>query len=56
MIDLQSEMELRNHDISKTSLQPFLDAFQKQINKLVKEELSSVKRDREEDEDQTVDF
>ncbi|GAV54146.1 hypothetical protein ZYGR_0AK06480 [Zygosaccharomyces rouxii] len=56
LIDLQSEMELRNHDISKTSLQPFLDAFQKQINKLVKEELSSVKRDREEDEDQTVDF
>lgn len=56
LIDLQSEMDVGNHDVSRTSLQAFLDAFQKQINKLVKEELSGVKRNREEDDEPTIEF
>lgn len=49
LIVLQNEMEKSNNNVSETSLQPFLDYFQSYVSQLLKHELGSVKREREED-------
>ena len=49
-------MDTNDNQVQRTSLQPYLDMFGKYVNKLVKQELSSQKRDREEDIKSSIDF
>lgn len=56
LIKLQNEMDTNDNQVQRTSLQPYLDMFGKYVNKLVKQELSSQKRDREEDIKSSIDF
>ncbi|EDO14627.1 hypothetical protein Kpol_322p4 [Vanderwaltozyma polyspora DSM 70294] len=49
LIKLQSEMESNNNDVEQTSLQPFIEIFQKFVNQVIKNEIGSVKRERDED-------
>ncbi|CAI4407172.1 CEI_1a_G0027110.mRNA.1.CDS.1 [Saccharomyces cerevisiae] len=56
LIDLQTEME-KNNDVSLTALQPFINQFQAYVSSLLKNELGSVKREREnDDEPASLDF
>lgn len=50
LIDLQTEME-KNNDVSLTALQPFINQFQAYVSSLLKNELGSVKREREDDDE-----
>ncbi|CDO92543.1 unnamed protein product [Kluyveromyces dobzhanskii CBS 2104] len=56
LITLQNEMDTCNNQVEQTSLQPFLDLFTKYVNTMVKQELSSQKREREEESKQSLDF
>ncbi|SCU80187.1 LADA_0B05556g1_1 [Lachancea dasiensis] len=49
LIQLQTEMESNENQIEKTSLQPYLDQFQRFVNQVVKNELASIKREREDE-------
>ena len=53
LIQLQEEMEKVNNNIEKTSLQPFIEVFQKFVNQVIKNELGSIKREREEADDES---
>ncbi|QLG73782.1 hypothetical protein HG535_0F02930 [Zygotorulaspora mrakii] len=55
LIDLQIEMERNNNNVEKTSLQPFIENFQRYTNQLMKQELGSIKRERVEEQD-ALDF
>ena len=56
LIDLQREME-NNNDVSLTALQPFVNRFQTYVSSLLKSELGSVKRERDDDDESaSLDF
>ncbi|KAL3233603.1 DNA primase small subunit [Nakaseomyces bracarensis] len=50
LLALQVEMEKCNNDVSKTSLQPFIEYFKDYVIKMLKQETKSIKREREDDE------
>lgn len=56
LISLQHQMDSNNNDVEKTSLQPYLEYFAKYVSNLIKQELSSQKRDREEEQQPSIDF
>lgn len=56
LITLQTEMEENDNNIEKTSLQPFIDEFQKYVNKLMKHEVSVMKRERADDVEDVLEF
>lgn len=56
LLDLQNEMELNGGDVTKTALQPYLEAFQKRVNQVVKQDVSNMKRSREKTDAQSYEF
>lgn len=56
LIVLQQEMESKDRKIESTSLQPYLELFSKHVSKVVKDELSSQKRERDNDDHNSLDF
>lgn len=56
LITLQQEMEQCGNKVEKTSLQPFIDLFQQHVNKVIKNELGSTKRERAEDGETSLEF
>ena len=55
LIDLQNEMESNGNNVEKTSLQPFIENFQKYANRIMKHEIGTIKRERVEEQD-VLDF
>lgn len=56
LITLQNEMESNGNQVEKTSLQPYLELFSKYVQTILKQEITSQKREREEDSKQSIDF
>lgn len=56
LITLQHEMEQNGNNVEKTSLQPFIELFQQHVNKVMKNDMGTVKRERAEDGETSLDF
>lgn len=56
LLKLQQEMEQTGNKVEETSLQPFLEHFNKFVNKLMKQELNSLKRERDEGQEEDFGF
>ncbi|CCE62314.1 hypothetical protein TPHA_0C01580 [Tetrapisispora phaffii CBS 4417] len=56
LIKLQSEMEQHNNKVEETSLQPFLNIFQEFVQRVIKNEHEALKRERDEDSPEDVEF
>ena len=56
LLKLQQEMEQNGNKVEETSLQPFLEHFNKFVNKLMKQELNSLKRERDEGQEEDFGF
>lgn len=55
LIQLQREMELKDNKVQETSLQPYLDVFNKFVSKVINQELNSIKREREQNDTDQID-
>lgn len=56
LVDLQKEMEEKGNNVENTSLQPFIEFFQQHVNKIMKHDMGTVKRERAEEGKASLDF